>query len=415
MWRDSTVSYTPPFRHGGKIIELGGGDHPYFRPSADRRKLPTVDIMCDLEKPFPMESESYDGVFSHFLLEHISWRNIRLHLSEMCRILKPGGIAVCITANTKAQATKIAALPTWKGDEENALIFGGQDFPDNFHKCAFSPEYATRLFKEAGFSEVKIVQHPCPTDLIIEGYKGGENVRREPFERIKQSEWYRELGAKLEGKPATTSAKGLKLNIGSFTVMIPGFMNIDILDLSKYAKEKGFNFQQVDVRKGIPFEDSSVEQINCSHLLEHFEIETEGKPFLRECRRVLKQNGILRIGVPDLRKIINTYLKGEMDKVYRSKSLNHPAQPEEYLKSPSQADKFWRILTSDHKTCYDLDALKKILSLAGFQDVKEVPYDKELDMFPELSLYVSATKTQETGSEPPYRQYLEGKIKEGMQ
>lgn len=414
------MSYTPPFRCGGKIIELGGGDHPYFRPSADRRKLPTVDIVCDLEKPFPMDSESYDGVFSHFLLEHISWRNIRLHLSEMCRILKSGGIAVCITANTKAQATKISSLPTWKGDEENALIFGGQNFPDNFHKCAFSPEYVVRLFKEAGFSEVKIVRHPCPTDLIIEGYKGGENVSRNTFEKIKQSEWYRELEEKLEGKPVTTSAKGLKLNIGSFTVMIPSFLNIDILDLSRYAKEKGFNFQQVDVRKGLPFEDSSVDQINCSHLLEHFKIETEGEPFLRECRRVLKQNGILRIGVPDLKKIVDAYMKGEMDKFYRSESLDHPAQPEEYLKAPSQADKFWRMISSDHKTCYDLDALRKVLGAAGFPDAKEVPYDKELDMFPELSLYITAEKTEtvkieKEKGEPLYKQYLKGTIEEGMQ
>lgn len=413
------MSYTPPFRHGGKIIELGGGDHPYFRPSADRRKLPTVDIVCDLEKPFPMESESYDGVFSHFLLEHISWRNIRLHLSEMCRILKPGGIAVCITANTKAQATKIAALPTWKGDEENALIFGGQDFPDNFHKCAFSPEYAVRLFKEAGFSEAKIVKHPCATDMIIEGHKGGENVRRDPFKRIKQSEWYRELEAKLKANNHAPISAPKKLNIGSFTVCLPPpWINLDILDLSDYAKQKGFNFQQVDVRKGLPFGDNSVEYINTSHLVEHLEIESETIPFLKECHRILGGKGILRIGAPDLRKIIDAYLKGEMDKFYRSESLDHPAQPEEYLKAPSQADKFWRILTSDHKTCYDLDALRKVLGAAGFQDVKEVTYDKEFDMFPELSLYVLALKTGGAKPEkeiPPYKRYLEGTIGEGMQ
>lgn len=187
----------------------------------------------------------------------------------------------------------------------------------------------------------------------------------------------------------------LALNIGSFTVMIRStgdtkWINLDIINLSEYAREHGYDFQQCDVRRSLPYANESVDFINASHLLEHLD-RRDALFFLRECYRVLKIGGILRIGVPDLRKLIDAYLKGEMNKFYRSVSLDHPAQPEEYL-TYSDAHKFWHILTSGHKTVYDYDALKGILEEAGFSNIKEVEYNKELDMFPELSLYVEVIK-----------------------
>ncbi|MBA4375969.1 MAG: hypothetical protein C0401_07335 [Anaerolinea sp.] len=54
-----------------------------------------------------------------------------------------------------------------------------------------------------------------------------------------------------------------------------------------------------DLRHGIPFDDGSFDVVYHSHLLEH--IDREAVPgFLRECRRVLKPCGTLRIVVPDL-------------------------------------------------------------------------------------------------------------------
>ena len=271
-------------------------------------------------------------------------------------------------------------------------------------------------------------------DIVIEAYKPEAQAGPNPMARIRQSDWYRELEAKLEKKPrkievlSVERLKDVKLCIGSFTVMLPKpWINLDIIDLSAYAKEKGFNFQQVDVRRGLPFEDGSAEYINASHLLEHLEVEKEGIPFLKECLRVLRFGGTLRLGVPDLRKLVDAYLKGEMDMFYMSVSKQEPAQPEEYLKAPSQAGKFWRILTADHKTAYDLPALKTVLGMAGFTDVKEVPYDKEMDMYPELSLYVTAKKAGsmfgaspdlpkfQREEEPSYMKYLKGKITEGRQ
>ena len=58
---------------------------------------------------------------------------------------------------------------------------------------------------------------------------------------------------------------------------------------------------------GIPFENETFDLVYHSHVLEHF-TKKDGKKFISECNRVLKKNGIIRIAVPDLEKIIREYI-----------------------------------------------------------------------------------------------------------
>ena len=62
-----------------------------------------------------------------------------------------------------------------------------------------------------------------------------------------------------------------------------------------------------DLKNGIPFQDQSFEVVYHSHLLEHF-AKADADGFLRECFRVLRPQGILRVAVPDLEQIARTYL-----------------------------------------------------------------------------------------------------------
>jgi predicted SAM-dependent methyltransferase len=62
-----------------------------------------------------------------------------------------------------------------------------------------------------------------------------------------------------------------------------------------------------DITKGIPFPDESFEVVYHSHLLEHLP-KSAAFPFLKECYRVLRPEGILRVAVPDLEQITRTYL-----------------------------------------------------------------------------------------------------------
>lgn len=164
--------YSLPFKPGDKLIELGGGTHPLVHPNVDCQQLPTVDIVADLEEPLPMENDSYDGVFSQFLMEHLRLTRVRGFISEVYRILKPEGIAVIITANLLEQAKWLVEKEDWD-DVIIQMVFGGNpDYPENYHRSSLSPRYALKLFKEAGFQRVDIFEHPATkTDMVIEAKK----------------------------------------------------------------------------------------------------------------------------------------------------------------------------------------------------------------------------------------------------
>ncbi len=91
------------------------------------------------------------------------------------------------------------------------------------------------------------------------------------------------------------------LNLGCGNYIHPQWVNIDFY---KTAKE----VIPHNLLKGIPFSDSSFDVVYHSHLLEHF-TKQKGKEFIKECYRVLKPEGIIRIVVPDLETIAKEYLK----------------------------------------------------------------------------------------------------------
>lgn len=62
-----------------------------------------------------------------------------------------------------------------------------------------------------------------------------------------------------------------------------------------------------NLAKGIPFEDNTFDLVYHSHVVEHF-TKTSATSFIRECYRVLKPQGILRVVVPDLEQIARLYL-----------------------------------------------------------------------------------------------------------
>jgi predicted SAM-dependent methyltransferase len=78
------------------------------------------------------------------------------------------------------------------------------------------------------------------------------------------------------------------INIGSSTDRRPGFLNIDIDASAKPDIVR-------DIEKGLPFDDNSVNEIYCSHTLEHIH---DLLFVLREFYRVLKPGARLTIVVP---------------------------------------------------------------------------------------------------------------------
>lgn len=72
-------------------------------------------------------------------------------------------------------------------------------------------------------------------------------------------------------------------------------------------KSKNENVIEYDLNTKLPFEDSSVDVVYTSHVLEHFS-KCFAPKFLQECYRVLKPNGIIRVVVPDLEQLVRNYI-----------------------------------------------------------------------------------------------------------
>jgi predicted SAM-dependent methyltransferase len=63
-----------------------------------------------------------------------------------------------------------------------------------------------------------------------------------------------------------------------------------------------------DLNQGVPFSDNTFDAVYHSHVLEH--MTKENAPcFIKECHRVLKAGGILRVVVPDLEQMVRLYLE----------------------------------------------------------------------------------------------------------
>lgn len=105
------------------------------------------------------------------------------------------------------------------------------------------------------------------------------------------------------GKAFTSSSANYSnyLNLGCGHHFHPGWTNVDFVSTAE-------GVIAADLTKGIPFPDASFDFAYHSHLLEHFS-RSDAEPFLRECCRVLRPNGILRVAVPDLEQIVKTYLR----------------------------------------------------------------------------------------------------------
>lgn len=168
------MSYQLPFLPGTKVLELGGGDAPMFRPNVDARWGPATDFTADFEAELPIASDEWDGVFSKFAIEHISWRKVGGFIAELYRILKPGGTVVVVTANAEAQMRWALGRSGEDWDERVSQCLGGdQDYPENTHKVFFNPAYIARLFRAAGFDRVLVTPFgDLQTDMIVEATKG---------------------------------------------------------------------------------------------------------------------------------------------------------------------------------------------------------------------------------------------------
>lgn len=151
----------------------------------------------------------------------------------------------------------------------------------------------------------------------------------------------------------------MMLHLGSGKRYIPGFVHIDI------NKFPHIDFVH-DIRTLPMIKSNSVELIYFCHGIEYFD-KIEVKTVLKEWKRVLKKDGILRLAVPDFEALIKVYKKyKDIDKII----------------GPLYGR--WEISRNDkievlyHKTVYDFKSIKEVLEEAGFHKVKRYDWRKTI-------------------------------------
>lgn len=93
----------------------------------------------------------------------------------------------------------------------------------------------------------------------------------------------------------------IRVNLGCGSVYHPDWVNLDSIPASALVR-------RWDIRKSLPFGAGQVDACYASHVLEHLS-RSSAKDLLRECHRILRNGGIIRLVVPDLENIASAYLK----------------------------------------------------------------------------------------------------------
>lgn len=132
--------------------------------------------------------------------------------------------------------------------------------------------------------------------------------------------------------------------------------------------ERHAEIEVADAARPLPAPDGSVRILYSSHMLEHLD-RAEAGFFLKEAYRVLRPGGVIRLGVPDLRRLIERYVADGDADAFVEKTLMCVPRPR------SLARRLESLLVGSrhHLWMYDGASLCSLLRIYGFADVEAVP------------------------------------------
>lgn len=127
-----------------------------------------------------------------------------------------------------------------------------------------------------------------------------------------------------------------------------------------------------DITHKLPVADNSVDNLYCSHVLEHLSFQ-EFHHALNESHRMLKPGGIFRLVMPDLRPLIERYMKNDSPEAaiqfIRGTLLGIEERPKS-LKN--------RVIASagnhHHLWLWDTPATVKALKETGFKNIRNCKF-----------------------------------------
>lgn len=118
----------------------------------DCRHLPSVDEIQNAELLTSYKPNSVDLLYSCHILEHFGRWRYKQVLQRWYEIIKPGGVLRLAIPNFENICKHYVInkdLPVVMG-----LLYGGQDYNENFHYVTFDFDSLTKVLKEVGFTEI---------------------------------------------------------------------------------------------------------------------------------------------------------------------------------------------------------------------------------------------------------------------
>lgn len=166
---------------------------------------------------------------------------------------------------------------------------------------------------------------------------------------------YRRPGARRDSTAEIWAGGPERLHLGCGSNLLPGWLNVDLNDLDGVFRH--------DLTRPLPFPTGAVEFVYSEHFIEHI-TRDQALSLLKECGRVLKPGGILRLSTPNLKKLVDEYLARRIseweDVDWR------PATP---CRLVNEGLRLW-----GHQFVYDDDELTLLLHEAGFRHVDAVAW-----------------------------------------
>jgi predicted SAM-dependent methyltransferase len=177
---------------------------------------------------------------------------------------------------------------------------------------------------------------------------------------LRQLYWTAIRGGKIQAYLKANPAP--KLHIGASYCLLPGWLNTDfILESSDVV--------YLDATRPFPFADNTFDYVMGEHMIEHIDY-AGAEAMLRECYRVLKPGGRIRLATPDLQVLAG--LCAPVQNTAQTTYVNFAAEralPEvTACKAVFVVNNAFR--NYGHQFLYDPETLRHNLASHGFEDLR---------------------------------------------
>jgi len=189
---------------------------------------------------------------------------------------------------------------------------------------------------------------------------------REAQRRIARSHSAFECGRQWAAACGDTQARALKLNLGCGDKILPGYVNVDVVEARAGMKPDVI----CDLHDLVPFADASAEEILSVHVVEHF-WRWEIRDVLKEWVRVLKPGGRMVVECPNLESACRTFLENPQQNARED-------QAGQRTMWVFYGDPKWKDPLMIHRWGYTPESLGALMHEVGLAEVRQEPAQYKL-------------------------------------